>query len=165
LYQPNHPLLPKATGPNQVRLNWLKVSNANKYTVAFGLSSGNYIYGVPDVGNTDHFTVGSLASGQKYYFVVRAVNDCMPGPWSMEWAVRGGGGSNVALLTNANTNSPSVVTPPNVPSNGGVVNPGGNTNVQQPAAPHYVPPQPNPTPQPGFFQKIWHGILGVFGIK
>jgi len=95
--------------------------------------------------------------------VVRAVNDCMPGPWSMEWAVRGGGGSNVALLTNANTIHPALYTSQRAFQRRSC-KPRGNTNVQQPAA-HTISPQPNPTPQPGFFQKIWHGILGVFGIK
>jgi len=86
LYEPNHPLLPKATGYGELRLNWLKANRASKYTIAFGLSSGNYIYGLPDVGDVDNFTVHFLTPGKRYYFVVRGVNDCMPGDWSREWS-------------------------------------------------------------------------------
>src|SRR3989338_5410413 len=114
LYEPNHPLLPKAASSKEVRLNWLKANRANKYTLAFGFSSGNYIYGFPDTGDTDHFTVGSLTSGKKYYFVVRGVNGCMPGLWSMEWAVRVGGGTG-GSFTSLNTNSRQIITPPNIP--------------------------------------------------
>jgi len=170
LYQPNHPLLPKATGPNQIRLNWLKANRATKYTVAFGLSSGKYIYGLPDVGDTNNFTVSYLTPGKTYYFVVRGVNDCMPGPWSMEWAARVGGGTGT--FTKLNTNSPTVVTPPNIPvtpPTTGVVNP-PTTNAQppaqtQPSVGTHTPPQSAPAPQPGFFQNLWHGILGIFGKK
>ncbi len=163
LYQPNHALLPRATGPNQIRLNWIKTAKATKYTVAFGVSSGNYIYGLPDVGDTDNFTVNYLTPGRTYYFAVRGVNGCMPGPWSMEWAARAGGGS-VALLANAGAKSPNVVTPPNmptVPSNAGI-NP-ENATVQQPPTQmpqQVVPVQPTPAPQIGFFQRIWNRIFG-----
>ena len=37
LYEPNHVLLPRATGQGEVRLNWLKANRANKYSVAFGV--------------------------------------------------------------------------------------------------------------------------------
>src|SRR3990167_8600544 len=90
LYEPNHRLLPKATKSGEVRLNWLKTRNANKYTVAFGVKPGNYIYGAADVGDTNNFTVRFLTPGKKYYFVVRGVNDCMPGAWSREWAASTG---------------------------------------------------------------------------
>lgn len=160
LYEPNHPLLPKATGPNEVRLNWLKVSNADKYTIAFGLSSGNYIYGFPDTGDTDHFTVGDLVPGNTYYFVVRGVNGCMPGPWSMEWGVKIGGGTGFS--TTLDTNSPLVTTPPNL-----FRLPAAGTSPEDlqptPTPPTYTPP-PFPTPTPlGFFQGLWHNFLGIFG--
>lgn len=195
LYEPNHPLLPKAANPKDVRLNWLKANRSTKYTLAFGLSSGNYIYGLPDIGNTDNFTVSYLAPGTTYYFVVRGVNDCMPGPWSMEWAVKAGG--ETGTFTSLDTNAPSVIIPPNIP----VASPAAEivapsvTTVQQPTqapvqptvqptaqsqqptqAPvqptvqqqqtgAYTPPQPTPTPQPGFFQRLWNGFLGLFGKK
>lgn len=163
LYEPNHALLPKATGPNEVRLNWLKTNKATKYTIAFGFSSGNYIYGFPDTGDTDHFTVGNLTSGKKYYFVVRGVNGCMPGLWSMEWAVRVGGGTG-GSFTSLNTNSRQIITPPNIPQPGTPrVTPLPSTNPTG-GLPTYNPPQPTP-PQAGsgFFQSLWHGFLGLFG--
>lgn len=94
LYEPNHPALPKTTAKGEVILNWLKLTaNADKYTIAYGVQPGNYIYGLPDVGNVSSFTVGYLNPGTRYYFVVRGVNGCMPGPWSKEWsAVAPGGG-------------------------------------------------------------------------
>lgn len=166
LYQPNHSLLPKATDPNSVRLNWLKANRANKYTIAFGLASGNYIYGLPDVGDTNNFTVNHLTSGKTYYFVVRGANGCMPGPWSREWAVRIGGGGRGGSLTTLNTNSPRVVTPPNiVPATGTPPQDLQATPTTQPAGglPVYNSPTPTPAPQPGFFQRFWRGFLGIFG--
>jgi len=168
LYEPGHELLPKATDPGQVRLNWLKTDKASKYTIAFGLASGNYTYGLPDVGNTDYFTVSDLTPGATYYFVVRGVNDCMPGAWSREWAATVGGGG---VFTGLDTNTGDIVTPPNIP----VVPPAGTGvgapaegGTGQPSTPPgtYTPPTNQPAPQAGtgFFQSIWNGILGVFGL-
>lgn len=165
LYEPNHSLLPTAKNANSVRLNWLKTDKASKYTIAFGLASGNYIYGLPDVGNNDNYTVDHLSSGTTYYFVVRGVNDCMPGPWSKEWSATVGGGAG--SFTNLDANSPSVILPPNIPFaplTGDVVNP-PTTNVQPSVIPQYVPPQATPAPQLGFFQSLWRSILSLFGIR
>src|SRR4030067_2000371 len=140
LYEPGHSLLPTATNPEDVRLNWLKVDKASKYTIAFGLASGNYIYGLPDVGNTDHFTVDDLTPGTTYYFVVRGVNDCMPGPWSQEWAATAGGGTGT--FTPLDTNSGDIITPPNIP----VTPPSGVGGQQPPADGGTVPPQGTYTP-------------------
>jgi len=165
LYEPNHALLPKATDANAVRLNWLAANNSTKYTVAFGTAAGNYSYGLPDVGNTTNFTVNNLVSGTKYYFVVRGVNDCMPGAWSKEWAVQIGGGGGG--FTSTDTGSPTIVTPPNIPatlpptgtSPDQMGNPGSTTTTV------FTPPAfPTPTPQPGFFGNLWKGFLGIFGL-
>lgn len=172
LYEPNHSLLPKATKPGDVRLNWLKANKADKYTVAFGTASGKYIYGLPDVGNTTNFTVSHLTRGKKYYFVVRGVNGCMPGPWSREWAVTVGGSAGGAV-TALNTNTQRVVTPPNIPptlppagtapkdvQNNAPANNQPGTPAQQPQT--YVPPAPAPQ-QTGFFGGLWKGFMGIFG--
>jgi len=97
LYQPFHALLAKATEKGTVRLNWHKAARANNYTIAYGLSSRNYIYGAVNVGNTDNFTVKFLSPGRTYYFAVRAVNGCMPGSFSNEWTARPVGGAVTAL--------------------------------------------------------------------
>lgn len=66
----------------QAILTWTKVENTTHYTIAYGLEPGNYIYGVPNTGNVDTFTIGSLDANRAYYFAVRAVNNCMPGDFS-----------------------------------------------------------------------------------
>jgi hypothetical protein len=182
LYEPNHYLLPKATKPGEVRLNWLKVDKATTYTIAFGLASHNYIYGLPDTGNTDNFTVGNLSIGKTYYFVVRGVNDCMPGPWSREWSVKVGRGSSTSLLTKVYANSTKIITPVNISatiSTEVVATPTPAITIIEtppPAQPEaettYAPrqiiptpePLPPPTPEPDFFQKIIKSIRSIFGI-
>ncbi len=170
LYEPNHVLLPRATGQGEVRLNWLKANRANKYSVGFGVESGKYIYGSVDVGNTDHFIVRYLAPGKKYYFAVKGVNDCMPGEWSREWAAVVGRGGLVTILTRTTgtgstggnilpsptgSRRQTIVNPTNVPS----VVPTAVENNNLPLAPENVV-QPTPTPAPGFFQRI----LNFFGL-
>jgi hypothetical protein len=80
--------------PDQAELIWYPVDTATHYSISYGLSSGNYIYGVDNTGKVTQFTVGSLAAGQDYCFAVRAVNECAPGPLSNEICTssRGTGG-------------------------------------------------------------------------
>lgn len=153
-YEPNHPALPKTTVKGEVILNWLKLKeNADKYTIAYGVQPGNYIYGVTDTGNVNSFTVRYLNPGTRYYFIVRGVNGCMPGPWSQEWSAVAPGGSgvggNVVLTGNAGgttggnplpgntgtkltsprpTTNPSVK-PSTVPGTGGSQDTRGNARV------------------------------------
>jgi len=159
LYEPGHYLLPKATGVGEVRLNWLKADRATKYTLGFGVQPGIYIYGLPDVGDTDHFTVQHLNPGTKYYFAVRGVNDCKPGAWSREWATvvgRGGAVTTVSTTTTGTTTGtgllPRKVIQPKgvVPTT--VVEP---TTVTQPEAP--VVPVVSPK------LNLWQRILKFFG--
>ncbi|MBI4974005.1 fibronectin type III domain-containing protein [Candidatus Roizmanbacteria bacterium] len=83
-----------ARGSNQIVLSWTTASNpVSNYLVSYGLTSGQYIYGNPNVGGqgTTSYTVGSLTPGQKYYFVVKAVNGCTPGNFSNEISTTAGG--------------------------------------------------------------------------
>jgi hypothetical protein len=76
-----------SSGANSITLTWIDASNpVTYYLVSYGLSSGNYIYGNPNIGGqgTTSFTVGGLTTGKKYFFVVRAGNGCMPGVFSHE---------------------------------------------------------------------------------
>ncbi|MGB6839092.1 MAG: fibronectin type III domain-containing protein [Microgenomates group bacterium] len=73
-----------ASSSNTVVLTWTTVSPVTHYTIRYGLSSGSYIYGAPDVGNVTSYVVAALSAGTTYYFQVAGVNDCMPGPWSNE---------------------------------------------------------------------------------
>jgi hypothetical protein len=161
-YQPVAYASSQAAG---VRLNWVKVANADKYTIGYGVSSGNYIYGVSNTGNTDNFTVNYLTPGKKYYFAVRGVNDCTPGSWSHEWSVVvGGGSSNVTTATTPYTYAPlqqnnqNQYQQPTKSANNYVA----PTTVQNNP---YVPPagQPAPVQQPGFFQSIINFFKGLFG--
>lgn len=175
LYEPGHSLLPKAVNGNEVRLNWLKVDNADRYTVAYGVSSGNYIWGWPDAGNVDHFTVGNLNSGVRYYFAVRGVNDCMPGPWSQEWSYVAGGGNatggsyvlgsstynnQLAQVQNENVQNPVNTNP--------YVAPQAQTQQPQTINPvHNTYTQPAQVSQPenqSLLQTLWSGILHFFGL-
>lgn len=71
-------------GTNYVTLAWTTVSPVTHYLIAYGLSSGDYIYGNPNVGNVTAYTISGLSGGTTYFFVVRGVNDCAPGPYSNE---------------------------------------------------------------------------------
>jgi hypothetical protein len=75
---PDFPDNPKAeSGPNsgQVTLSWDKVS-ADYYSIAYGPSSLNYLWGAANVGNVSSYTVSGLNPGDPYYFIITAVNSC-----------------------------------------------------------------------------------------
>jgi len=69
-------------GDNYVSLSWTAVLPVTHYLIAYGLSESYYLYGNPNVGNMNNYTVRGLSGGETYYFVVRGVNDCAPGPYS-----------------------------------------------------------------------------------
>ncbi|MFA6017455.1 MAG: Ig-like domain-containing protein [Patescibacteria group bacterium] len=85
----NAPKLESAIGNgiNQIKLTWKAATNpVTRYLVSYGVSSGKYIYGNPNVGGqgTTTYTVGSLSQNTKYYFVVQAANGCSSGSVSNE---------------------------------------------------------------------------------
>lgn len=71
-------------GSGQMNVSWTAVSGVTHYALSYGPTSGNYLYGVANTGNTTTFTVGELDPGKNYCFAVRGVNDCAPGPLSNE---------------------------------------------------------------------------------
>jgi hypothetical protein len=76
-----------ATGANEITLTWTKASDpVTYYLVAYGTKSGEQLYGNPNIGgsNTTSYTVKGLSGGKKYFFKVRAGNNCMPGDYSNE---------------------------------------------------------------------------------
>lgn len=83
---PSAPTLISATrlSPEQADLSWTQVTPVTHYSILYGLTSGNYLYGVANTGNVTSFAVGGLDSAADYCFAVRAVNDCAPSALSNE---------------------------------------------------------------------------------
>lgn len=82
------------TGPGagQVTLYWTPAGNADYYAITYGLASGGYIYGSPNIGNNSQYTVSGLAPGRVYYFVLTSVsNVCGSSGYSEEAQSRAGG--------------------------------------------------------------------------
>lgn len=80
------------TGQNEVTLTWDKAKDpVTHYVIAYGLEKGKPLYGNPNIGNVSSYVVKGLSGGVTYYFKVRAGNDCMPGAYSEEIAVKVGG--------------------------------------------------------------------------
>ena len=78
----------KSLGKGQYQLYWDKANNASSWTVGYGTQPGKYIYGMGNFGdgNSRDLVVNTF-SNKKFYFAVKANNDCMPGDWSNEWKV------------------------------------------------------------------------------
>jgi len=78
--KPNTPSLlsVETIGSGKVRLIWTAASPVTTYAISYGLYGKDFEYGVTSTGNVTSFEVNALIVGQRYSFVVRAVNDCMP---------------------------------------------------------------------------------------
>jgi hypothetical protein len=77
-------------GTNSATLTWLPApAPVSYYLVAYGTSSGKYLYGNPNIGGpgTTSYTITNLSPNTTYYFVVRAGNGCAPGSFSEELSV------------------------------------------------------------------------------
>lgn len=71
-----------------VVLTWNSVEPLSHYTIRYGKSSGNYIYGATDIGKVNIYEVKDLEPNVKYYFQVAGVNGCRVGDWSNEISPR-----------------------------------------------------------------------------
>lgn len=157
---------------NEVDLTWAKVDNVSSWTVAYGLRSGTYLYGLSNFGNGDSRSVaiGHLPSGT-YYFVIRANNGCKPGPFSAEQRVSVGR----SYITTASVETlPPTTYEPVVPFVPQVTQPVGRiqpiqTFVSPTPRPTTVSSQPRgqttpfvtPVPQnKGFFQRLLDTLFG-----
>jgi len=73
------------TQAGSVMLNWTKSSfPVTHYAIVYGIESGNFSYGNPNVGDVDQYLVEGLKPGNLYYFAVIAVNDCANSDYSDE---------------------------------------------------------------------------------
>lgn len=63
-----------------VDLNWNHVSPPfTSYLIAYGFDGDTFLYGNPNIGSVNSYTVTGLTPGAQYCFYVRAQNGCMPG--------------------------------------------------------------------------------------
>ena len=100
-------------GENSVTLTWSKAKDPlTKYLVAYGTSPGSIEYGNPNVGNADttSYTIKGLSGGTRYYFKIKAINDCMPGDWSNEVSSTPRG--RVIEVETTGTGGETITTPP-----------------------------------------------------
>jgi len=157
--------LAESVAPGTADLYWDKVDRATSWTVAYGVESGKYIYGVSSFGNSQSrsIRISSLPAGV-YYFVVRANNDCMPGEFSNEWSVTVGGKEAVrAPVTYRPRVTPTPVGREVTPTPGRrYVTPTERAipTIQPTRAPSIPRPTPTPTPRMGLFQQIFNFLFG-----
>lgn len=118
---------------SQIKLSWTAVSAPiSYYVVSYGISSGNYIYGNPNVGKQNNYTVGFLSPGTTYYFVVKAVNGCSSGSYSNEISAIAGQNSTptpIPTSTSIPTLSPTA-TPTQASTSASSKNSNANTPLQ-----------------------------------
>lgn len=81
-------------------ITWTKVTEADHYVISYGTTPGSWLYGVPNTGNVTTFTINALDPNTRYYFVVRAVNNCMPSDESSTGQVLGAATGQVLGLAN-----------------------------------------------------------------
>lgn len=80
-------------GDSTIMLNFTEAdSPVTTYVLEYGTASGNYPYGVQNIGVNESdrmsFEVKSLDSDTTYYFRIRAQNGCAPGDWSNELSAK-----------------------------------------------------------------------------
>jgi hypothetical protein len=102
------------SGINSVTLNWSKGNDSfTNYLVAYGTKSGSIEYGNPNIGNADttNYTIKGLSGDIRYYFKIKAINDCMPGDFSNEVSSLPSG-KVIAITTTLGTGTTSTTSIP-----------------------------------------------------
>lgn len=94
------------SGPlkGEVTIYWSEAAYANRYAVAYGTKSNQYVYGADNIGgaNSRSYTVKSLSPGTKYYFRIAGARDSSSSPFSAEfsgWAMGGAGSQKTVAVT------------------------------------------------------------------
>lgn len=148
---PNIPSNVRAvSGPKagQITLFWNASDHANRYAIAYGTASNNYIYGSTNIGNENSrsYTVTHLVAGTKYYFRVAAARDCNSSGFTSEVSATAKGAVSTATLaskdatTSATKEQPTAQAPvgdATVPESMPVSGPVGKQNLWAKAGPNY----------------------------
>ena len=151
------PFWARAAGANAIDLSWGAMADTSSWTVAYGVASRTYIYGVSNFGNGESrsFRIGSLPAGT-YYVTIRANNRCMPGPFANEWRVIVGGGARTTFIEEA---IPTIATVRTTTFSENRVSP-----TPRPTA--RVTPRTTGTPAvTGQQTSWWQRLLNIFGRK
>ncbi len=132
---PGVPVITAATplGNNQISLTWTDTNDpVSYYLLSYGNSSGNYIYGAPNIGSqgVTTYTVSNLAKNTTYYFAIKAENGCMSGSYSNEISTTTGGGS-LSQTSSSTTIQTAVSTPTPEPTNSPTTIPQTPTHVKK----------------------------------
>ena len=71
-------------------LDWSDVNGATTYEVQVATDSGfaNIVASMNGLAGTQWTVAPALNSGATYFWHVRAVNACGPGPWSPTWSFK-----------------------------------------------------------------------------
>lgn len=164
------PFTVESAGGDAVLLRWGSAERATSWTAAYGKNSGRYIWGISNFGNNLSRSVRleNLPAG-RYYFVIRANNDCKPGPFSYELSTNVGQGGvawvpPVEAVGNAPTLAPGeqfIVYPSPTPRASLRISPPKTTITS------YYPPRTTVQPaigpkQQGIFQRILNFLRGLF---
>ncbi|CAN5318145.1 hypothetical protein BH10PAT1_BH10PAT1_4000 [soil metagenome] len=76
---PSNPIVTSVVRkPTSAILTWTTVTMADHYMIFYGSDPSKFEFGVPNTGNVTTYTINALNPKLKYYFDVRAVNDCAP---------------------------------------------------------------------------------------
>lgn len=98
----------------EVTIYWDEAAYANRYAVAYGVESGQYLYGANDIGGEKarSYTVRYLTPGEKYYFVLAAAHNSCSSPFSTEVSAMAASGITVrppeSISPQASLSQPSV---------------------------------------------------------
>ncbi len=87
------------SGPKagEVTLYWDTVVYADRYAVAYGPKSNNYLYGADNIGSelSRSYTIKGLSPGMKYYFRLAAARGSVSSPFSNEVSAYAAAGASV----------------------------------------------------------------------
>lgn len=74
-----------------VNITWFDDDTANKYDIVYGLSPGNYVYGLQNMPYRENlsntFTIGALSPGRNYYFALVAERNNSIVSWSQPLSI------------------------------------------------------------------------------